>query len=71
MVQQPKTALLMITLWLIGMEKPETLKKEGCHCSGCTIKDMAAKTILTFIGVYKSKKVSFFCAWCWKILPFK
>lgn len=25
MVQQPKMALLMITLWLIRMENPETL----------------------------------------------
>lgn len=29
MVQQPKMALLMITLWLIGMEKPETLKRKA------------------------------------------
>lgn len=29
MVQQPKMALLMITLWLIGMEKPETLKRRS------------------------------------------
>lgn len=27
MVQQPKMALLVITLWLIRMEKPETLKR--------------------------------------------